>query len=69
MQISGHKTGSMERRYNILVDEDVREPRTLKDDWFQEQKMEAEKQVTDALGFVVAEVGVEPTCPVKDDRF
>ena len=25
--------------------------------------------VLEVLCFVVAEVGVEPTCPVKDDRF
>jgi hypothetical protein len=38
MQISGHKTDSMEKRYNILVADDVKESTKLMDGWFQKQR-------------------------------
>ena len=47
MQISGHRTDSMEKRYNILVADDVKDSTKLMNDWFQKQKAEAERQATD----------------------
>jgi len=44
MQISRHKTDSMERRYNILAAEDVKDSTKLTDNWFKKQKAAATKK-------------------------
>jgi integrase len=43
MMISGHKTDSMERRYNILTADDVKEAKRAMEVWAQEQKAQVKR--------------------------